>query len=175
MRRKAKRRWWHFRWVTLRLFKRLAVAAAFAGAAVVGDFLFHSRKEVLQHKKLLHDYAANQLRVKAKVAALLADADQPTDYVMAYHHSCFTLSQYDPAKLDDAELDARVKETVRTCAFFRPDSEPPRTDPQMDMACRSARLFFQAAKHSQAAAKYRQAIWIPWTVTQDIAVVSDDP
>ena len=175
MRPKTKRHWWDFRWLSFHLFKRAALAILVAGVAAVGVTMFGTRSHRLHEQEIRHDFASRQLRLKAKIAELLADADQPTDYVMAYHYTCNVLTQYDVAILAEAEANDRVRQTVRSCAYFRPEWEPPQTPKQQDMAHRSARLTLQAARHAEAAAAYRRAIWQPWTVTQDIAMVKDEP
>jgi hypothetical protein len=171
---KAKKRW-YLRWVTFRSFKRAGLVILLMGVASVAFFLLGARSQKLREKERWHNFVARQLRLKAKIAGLLADADQPTDYVMAYHYTCNVLVEYDLVKLEEAEAAQRVEQTVRSCAYFRPDSEPPQTARQLDMASRSSRLFIQAAKHAEAAATYRRAIWQPWTVTQDVGVEKDDP
>ena len=171
---KAKRRWYH-RWLTFRSFKRAGLTLVVAGAASVAFFLLGARSQQLREKERWHNYVARQLRLKAKIAGLLAEADQPTDYVMAYHYTCNVLIEYDLVKLEEAEAAQRVEQTVRSCAYFRSDSELPQTPKQLDMASRSSRLYIQAAKHAEAAATYRRAIWQPWTVTQDVGVEKDEP
>lgn len=170
----AKRRW-YLRWLTFRFLKRAGLAILVIGAASVGFFLLGARSQQLREKERWHSFVSRQLRLKAQIAALLADADQPTDYVMAYHYACNVLIEYDVAKLEEPEAAQRMRQTVRSCAYFRPESEPPQNPKQLDMASRSSRLFIQAAKHAEAAATYRRAIWQPWTVTQDVGVEKDDP
>lgn len=170
---KAKKRWFH-RLLTFRFLKRAVLALVVLGAASVGMFLLGSRSEQLREKERRHAFIARQLRLKAEIAALLADADQRTDYIMAYHYTCNVLDDYDVARLEESEAVKRVEQTVRSCAYF-PESPRPRSGPQLEMASHSASLRIQAAKHAEAATAYYRAIWNPWTVTQDVGVEKDDP
>jgi hypothetical protein len=170
---KAKHRWYH-RLLTFRFLKRAVLALLVLGAASVGMFLLGSRSEKLREKERRHTFISRQLRLKAEIAALLADADPRTDYVMAYHYTCNVLVNYDVVKLEETEAVKRVQETVRSCAYF-PESPLPRSSQQHEMASHSAGLRIQAAKHAEAAAAYHRAIWNPWTVTQDVGVEKDDP
>lgn len=170
---KVKKRWYH-RWLTFRVLRRAVLAILVVGAASVGMFLLGSRSEQLREKERRHAFIARQLRLKAEIAALLADADPRTDYVMAYHYTCNVLSQNDVATLEEPAAIQRAQQTIRTCAYF-PESQLPRSPQQLQMASHSANLRIQASKHAEAAAAYHSAIWNPWTVTQDIGVEKDDP
>lgn len=170
---KAKKRWYH-RLLTFRSLKRAMLVLLLVGAASVGMFLLGSRSEQLREKERRHNLIARQLRLKSEIAALLADADQRTDYVMAYNYTCIVLSGYDLSTLEESEAVKRVQQTVRSCAYF-PNSQMPRSPNQLEMASHSANLRIQASKHAEAAAAYHRAIWNPWTVTQDIGVEKDDP
>jgi len=175
MRRREKRCWWDLRWLTFRSLKWTGMAVLLAAAGCWGTFMLGARTRELQKKVRWHDLVSRQLRMKAQVAGLLADADQPTDYVMAYDYSCIRLGEIDPLAMGEAEANASVQEIVHSCAYFRSEPELPKTPRQLEMASRSSGLFIQSSRHAEAAAAYRRAIWIPWTVTQDVGVEKDEP
>jgi hypothetical protein len=174
MRTKVPNRRWYHRWLTWRSLKRATWILLAIGAASVAMFLLGSRSEKLREKVRRHELIARQLRLKAEISALLADADARTDYVMAYHYSCNLLTEYDVVRLEESEAEKRVQERVRSCAYFS-QAGPNRTEAQLEMFRHSANLRVQASKHAETAAAYRRAIWNPWTVTQDIGVEKDDP
>ena len=110
---KVKKRWYH-RWLTFRVLRRAMLVLLVVGAASVGMFLLGSRSERLREKERQHAFIARQLRLKAEIAALLADADPRTDYVMVYHYTCNVLAQYDVASLE--EPDQLIADTNGDCA-----------------------------------------------------------